>query len=155
VVVDTLGLVLRTIVHPANIQDRAAVPALLRDIQPSFHRLAHTCLDQGYTGSAVIWITEHLGWTVDIVRRAPAGRGEWRYKADATGHLQSTYIRFAPEPTKEFKGVLPRRWVVERTFSWFGQSRRLSKDYERLPETEEAIVYGTMVRLMLRRLASA
>jgi len=50
---------------------------------------------------------------------------------------------------------LPRRWVVERTFSWFGQARRLSKDYERLPETEEAMIYATMSRLMLRRLARA
>lgn len=56
---------------------------------------------------------------------------------------------------KGFCGVLPRRWVVERTLSWLGQSRRLSKDYERLCETSEALIYITMSRLMARRLAHA
>ena len=51
--------------------------------------------------------------------------------------------------------VLPRRWVVERTFAWLGLSRRFSKDYERLPETAEAMIYGAMSRLMLRRLVRA
>ena len=54
---------------------------------------------------------------------------------------------------KGWRGVLPRRWVAERTFSWLGQSRRLSKDYERLCETGEALIYATMTRLMARRLA--
>jgi putative transposase len=54
---------------------------------------------------------------------------------------------------KGFRGVLPRRWAVERTFSWLGQSRRLSKDYEHLCETSEAMIYATMTRLMARRLA--
>lgn len=57
-------------------------------------------------------------------------------------------------PTREFR-VLPRRWVVERTFVWLGQSRRLSKDYERLPATSEAMIYGAMSRLMLGRLTRA
>ena len=56
---------------------------------------------------------------------------------------------------KGFRGVLPRRWVVERTIGWLGQSRRLSKDYERLCATSEALVYATMTRLMVRRLAHA
>jgi putative transposase len=51
--------------------------------------------------------------------------------------------------------VLPRRWVVERTFAWLSQVRRLSKDYERLPRVAEAMIYGAMSRLMLRRLAKA
>jgi putative transposase len=54
---------------------------------------------------------------------------------------------------KGFRGVLPRRWAVERTFSWLGHSRRLSKDYERLCDTSEALIYATMTRLMARRLA--
>jgi putative transposase len=58
----------------------------------------------------------------------------------------------AERPVHTFR-VLPRRWVVERTFAWLGQSRRLSKDYERLPATSEAMIYGAMSRLMLRRLA--
>jgi putative transposase len=62
---------------------------------------------------------------------------------------------WAAATPKGFRGVLPRRWVVENTFSWFGQSRRLSKDYERLCETSEALVLATMSRLMLRRLTRA
>jgi putative transposase len=153
--VDTLGLVLTVTVHAANLQDRAAVPQVLRDIKERFCRLAHIWLDQGYTGKGKAWIEQHLGWTVEIVQHAPTERGEWRYTRDETGALQGEYIRFAPEPTTGFKGVLPRRWVAERTFSWLLQSRRLSKEYERLPATSEALVYLTMSRLMLRRLAAA
>jgi transposase len=54
---------------------------------------------------------------------------------------------------KDSRGFLPRRWVVERTFSWLGQNRRMSKDYERLAETSEAFIYVAMSRLMVRRLA--
>ncbi len=153
VLVDTLGLVLKATVHTADIQDRAAVPQVLKGTKEAFRRLAHVWLDQGYTGSGKAWIEEHLGWTVEIVRHAPSERGEWRYTRNEEGKLEGKYIRFAPEPTTGFKGVLPRRWVVERTFSWFGQNRRLSKDYERLPETGEAFIYVTMSRIMLKRLA--
>lgn len=153
--VDTLGLVLTAKVHAANIQDRVAVPQVLEGIKDAFWRLAHVWLDQGYTGKGKEWIEEQLGWTVEIVQHAPTERGEWRSTRDESGELTETYVRFAPEPTKGFKGVLPRRWCVERTFSWLVQSRRLSKDYERLPETSEALIYITMSRIMLRRLAAA
>ncbi len=153
VLVDTLGLVLKATVHTADIQDRAAVPQVLKGAKEAFRRLAHVWLDQGYTGSGKAWIEQHLGWTVEIVRHAPSERGEWRYTRNEEGKLEGKYIRFAPEPKTGFKGVLPRRWVVERTFSWFGQNRRLSKDYERLPETGEAFIYVTMSRIMLKRLA--
>ncbi len=59
---------------------------------------------------------------------------------------------FAERPRRAFR-VLPRRWIVERTFAWLGQSRRLSKDYERLPEVSEAMIHGAMARIMLRRVA--
>jgi len=114
-----------------------------------------TWVDQGYTGSAKAWIEERLGWTVEVVQHAPTERGEWRYTRDENGELKGTYVRFAPEPKKGFKGVLPRRSCVERTFSWPLQSRRLSKSYERLPETEEALSYATMSRIMLKRLAAS
>ena len=152
-VVDTLGLVLKAKVHTADIQDRAAVPQVLEGVKETFRRLAHVWLDQGYTGSGKAWIEKHLGWSVEIVQHAPSERGEWRYTRNQEGKLEGKYIRFAPELKKGFKGVLPRRWVVERTLSWFGQSRRLSKDYERLPETGEAFIYVTMSRIMLKRLA--
>lgn len=153
--VDTLGLLLTATVHAANIQDRAAVPQVLTGIKDRFGRLAHIWLDQGYTGSGKTWIEEELGWSVEIVQHAPTERGEWRYtRNEETGRLEGEYIRFAPEP-KGFKGVLPRRWVGERTFAWLLQSRRLAKDYERLPETEEMMICLTMSRIMLRRLAHA
>lgn len=151
--VDTLGLLLRVTVHAADIQDRAAVPLVLESVKELFSRLAHIWLDQGYTGTGKTWIEEHLGWTTEIVQHAPTERGEWRYIQDARGKLQGTYVRFAPERGTGFKGVLPRRWVAERTFSWLLQSRRLSKDYERLPQTSEAMIYATMSRIMLKRLA--
>jgi putative transposase len=151
--VDTLGLLLTVTVHAADLQDRAAVPQVLAGVNERFERLSHIWLDQGYTGLGKAWIEEHLGWTATIVRHAPSDHGEWRYTRDTAGKLQGEYVRFAPEPKRGFKGVLPRRWVIERTFSWFGQARRLSKDYERLPETEEAIIYATMSRIMLKRLA--
>lgn len=152
--VDTLGLVLTVTVHAADIQDRAAVEQVLTGMKDRFRRLTHIWLDQGYTGTGRTWIEAHLGWATEIVRHAPSDRGEWHYTRNVeTGKLEGEYVCFAPEPTKGFKGVLPRRWVVERTFSWFGQSRRLSKDYERLSATEEAMIYVTMSRIMLKRLA--
>jgi putative transposase len=56
-------------------------------------------------------------------------------------------------PHKGLRPFLPKRWIVERTFSWLGQNRRMSKDYERLPESSEALIYAAMSRLMARRLA--
>jgi putative transposase len=143
--VDTQGLVLRVKVHRANLQDRAAVPLVLEDIAKVHPRIAHVWLDQGYYGAGKTWIEEHLRWTVDIVRHPPKPRGVWA-PADAV-------IDWAAIIPRGFRGVLPRRWVVERTFSWLLQSRRLSKDYERLCETSEALIYVTMTRLMARRLA--
>jgi putative transposase len=145
--VDTLGLVLTATVHAADIQDRAAVPQVLQGVQDRFGRLAHIWLDQGYTGAGKAWIEQELGWSVEIVKHAPRPRGMWVFPGQ---EVDPTIF----QRPKGFRH-LPRRWVVERTFSWFGHARRLSKDYERLPETEEAMIYATMSRLMLRRLARA
>ena len=145
--VDTLGLVLRATVHAADMQDRAAVPQVLQGVTDQFGRLAHIWLDQGYTGAGRAWIERELGWSVEIVKHAPRPRGMWVFP----GQDVDPIIFQRPKGFRH----LPRRWVVERTFSWFGQARRLSKDYERLPETEEAMIYATMSRLMLRRLARA
>lgn len=145
--VDTLGLVLTATVHAADIQDRAAVPQVLQGVKDVFGRLAHIWLDQGYTGAGKAWIEQELGWSVEIVKHAPRPRGMWVFPGQ---EVDPTIF----QRPKGFRH-LPRRWVVERTFSWFGQARRLSKDYERLPETEEAMIYITMSRLMLRRLARA
>jgi putative transposase len=115
-------------------------------------------VDQGDTGSGRAWIEERLGWRVEVVKHPspPRGRG---VPHSTTGDLSDrstvdfTYERFQPQRTG-FRGVLPRRWVVERSFSWLGQSRRLSKDDERLCQTSETWIYIVMSRLMLRRLAA-
>jgi putative transposase len=145
--VDTQGLVLRATVHSAAIQDRAAVPLVLEGAAEELPRLEHVWVDQGYTGTGKAWIETQLGWSVEVVGHPPKPRGVW---APIGAIIDWEALR-----PKGFRGVLPRRWVIERTFSWFGQSRRLSKDYERLCATGEALIYATMIRLMLRRLAHA
>ena len=154
VLVDTQGLVLRVRVHPADLQDRAAVPLVLRGADRLFPRLGHLWVDQGYTGTGKAWIGEHLGWTVEVVRHPPPPRGEWVPHGDLTRPetVWFSWQRLPPAP-KVFRGVLPRRWVVERTFGWFGQHRRLAKEYERCCDTSEAVIYAAMSRLMVRRLA--
>jgi putative transposase len=136
--VDTVGLVLTARVHAADIQDRVGVPLVLTHAHEVFPRLAHIWLDQGYTGSGRAWIEQTLGWEVEIVKRPPL----WHWCPP--GEEPPARPRFT---------VLPRRWVVERTFAWLGQSRRLSKDYERLPGTSEAMIHLAMSRIMLKRLA--
>ena len=150
--VDTQGLVLRAVVHTAALQDRAAVPLLLAGVPERFPRLGHLWVDQGYTGSGRAWIERELGWTAEVVQHPPKPRGEWVPLGTGDDPRPFAWRRLPPERTG-FRGVLPRRWVVERTFSWLGQSRRLSKDYERLCETSEALIYAAMTRLMARRLA--
>ena len=152
--VDTLGLVLRAKVHAANLQDRAAVPLLLEGTPTAFPTIEHVWVDQGYTGSGKTWITTHLGWSVTVVQHPPVIRHKWMPIGDLNDR---TTVRFEwtkiPREQTGFRGLLPRRWVVERTFAWLGQNRRLSKDYERLCETSEALIYAAMSRLMMRRLA--
>ena len=150
--VDTLGLVLRARVHSAELQDRAAVPLLLDGIAEPFPRLAHAWVDQGYTGTGKEWIEQELGWSVEVVQHPPKPRGEWVPLGTGSDPRPFEWRRLPPERAG-FRGVLPRRWVVERTFSWFAQSRRLSKDYEKLCQSSEALIYATMSRLMVRRLA--
>lgn len=92
--------------------------------------------DGAYTGGFREWLRRQLGWRVEVPHHR--NRQLWRYGLE--------------EKPRGFQ-VLPRRWVVERTFAWLRLSRHLSKDYERLPETAETMIYGVMSRLMLRRLA--
>jgi putative transposase len=142
VLVDTLGLLLKVIVHPANVQDRDGARLVLAGLQQRFPRLRHLWADQAYTGLIVDWIKEHLGWTVEIVERSPR-RG---FVVTADGEFQRVALPAVFEP-------LPRRWVVERTLAWISHYRRMSKDYERLPSTSEALIYLTGIRLLLVRLA--
>ena len=147
VLVDTQGLVLKAKVHSADIMGRDGVELLLAgSIKEELPRLSHVCLDGGYNGKdkGKEWIEKHLGWAAEIVQHPPKPRGVW-----ARPETVIDWSKIMPQPG--FR-VLPRRWVVERTFSWFGQSRRLSKDYEWLTATGEAIIYIVMTRLMLKRL---
>jgi transposase len=141
ILVDTLGLLLRVVVHPAHLQDRESAPLVLVGQQRRFPRLRHLWADQGYTGPLLDWIHDELGWTVEVVERSPR-RG---FVATADGQLQRVRLPAVFEP-------LPRRWVVERSFAWLGRQRRMSKDYERLPSTSEAFVYLTGIHLLLGRL---
>jgi len=141
ILVDTEGFVLKAKVHSAKIFDRDGIKLLLEGAKETFPRLSHLWLDAGYNGEGrgKDWVEKILGWTAQIVKRP---RRWVRVPVDQ-------------EPPPYPKGfiVLPRRWVVERTFSWIGQNRRMSKDYERLPESSEAFIYVAMTRLMVRRLA--
>jgi transposase len=141
ILVDTLGLLLTVVVHPANVQDREGAKLVLDDLDAQFPRLRHLWADQGYTGPIVQWIKEQLGWTLEVVERSPR-RG---FVVTPDGQFQRAALPAVFEP-------LPRRWVVERALAWIGRHRRMSKDYERLSSTSEALVYLTSIRLLLARL---
>jgi putative transposase len=126
IVVDTLGLLLAIVVHAADVQDRDGAYAVLAKLAGRFPRLRLIWADGGYGGQVAELVKRTWGWTVEIVQRA----------ADAVGFV-----------------VVPRRWVVERTFGWFGRYRVLSKDYEGLPQSSEAMVLIVMIQVMLKRLA--
>jgi putative transposase len=145
--VDTTGLVLGVVVHEANSQDREGVPLLLSPIKGVFPRMKKVWVDQASTGKGREWIKEPMGWEVEIVRHPWSGlRGVWAPK-DAV-------INWDEIIPPGFH-VLPRRWVVQRTFGWIGRYRRMSKDYEYLTSSSQSMVYLTMLRLMVRRLAKA
>jgi putative transposase len=139
ILVDTGGLVLAARVHGADLPDRDGGRLLLaEDLQRELPRMGLVWADGAYTGGFREWLEEERGWRMEVPRHPD--RQLWRYGLE--------------EKPRGFR-VLPRRWVVERTFAWLGLSRRFSKDYERLTATAEAMIYGAMSRLMLRRLARA
>jgi putative transposase len=135
-IVDTLGLVLLVVVTAGSVQDRDGAKDLLQAffdrVKKSKYsrrcRLKLIWADGNYRGALIDWVKSRLGWTLEIVAKL----------GDQVGFQ-----------------VLPKRWIVERTFAWLNRQRRLGKDYERLPDTSEAFVYVAMIRLMLRRLAHA
>ena len=154
--VDTEGLVLKAKVHVANVVDQEGIKPLLDGAKELFPRLSHLWLDAGYRGEdkGRGWVEKVLGWTVDLVERPRKAAPEEVLKSWAE-QWRKEGVEVDWEkllPPRGFQ-VLPRRWVVERTFSWIDHNRRMSKDYERLPETSEAFINLTMSRLMVRRLA--
>jgi putative transposase len=123
--VDTLGLLLAVVVHPADVQDRDGAKLVLETVRRQLPRLQLIWADGGYAGQLIAWVRKRCGWILQTVLR--------------------------PVGVKGFV-VLPRRGVVERTFAWLGRYRRLSKDYERLPETSETLIYIAMIHRMSRNL---
>jgi putative transposase len=153
---DTEGLVLKVKVHSAKVPDQDGLRLLLESARRELSHLKHLWLDAGYEGRGRRWAEEVMGLSVEVVRKPPKPVPEEVAKL------------WAREWAKEGKKIdwerlmpprgyvaLPRRWVVERTFSWLTQNRRMSKDYERLCASAEAFVYAAMIRLMVRRLARA
>lgn len=128
--VDTMGLVLMVVVTTANLSDQAGARTLftrLKSHRRWFKRLFLIYTDGTYRGEAFVkWTFDTYDWILEAVLRSDRHKG--------------------------FR-VLPKRWVVERTFGWLQWCRRLSKDYERLPQTSETFIYLAMIRIMLRRLA--
>ena len=121
-----MGLILVVVVQAGNIQDRDGARLVLERLGQGFGRLRLIWADGGYAGPLVEWVKTVYHWTLEIVKRSD----------DVTGFV-----------------VLPKRWIVERTFSWLYRYRRLSKDYEQLPENSEAMIRIAMINLMSRRLA--
>jgi transposase len=156
--VDTQGLVLKAKVHAASVMDFEGIKTLLRQADVEFPRLKHLWLDSAYRGEdkGKDWVEKALGWSVDLVERArkPAPKEVLKSWAEQWSKEGVAVDWEKLLPPKGFQ-VLPKRWVVERTFSWTDQNRRMSKDYERLTESSEAFIYVAMSRLMARRLASS
>lgn len=129
IVVDTIGLMVGLVVHAADIQDRDGAPAALKTILERWPWLRHVFADGGYAGPKLKGAMQKIGtFTLEIVKRTDKAKG--------------------------FE-VLPRRWVVERTFAWLGRCRRLAKDWEKSIASAEAWIYVAHIRLLTRRLARA
>ena len=129
IVTDSHGFVLAAQVHPANIQDPHGAVPLLRALRQSFPKLDHVFADRVYRGEQLHQAVADCGpWTIEIVQRPPGVKG--------------------------FQ-LLPRRWVVERTFAWLGRSRRLAKDFEATIASSTAWLLIANLRLLTRRLAKA
>ena len=130
--VDTQGFVLKVVVSAADVQDRDGARLLAHARAALRARPCRACrlvwADAGYAGPLVDDLRQQMGWTLEVVKRATSNHA----------------ARFA---------VQPHRWIVERTFSWWGGLRRLAKDYEYQVESSEALIYAGMSHLMLRRLS--
>jgi putative transposase len=129
ILVDTIGLILKVLVSEANVGEREGAAWLLLAIVGLFSRLKLIWVDGGYAGEEfAAWVKRCIKVRLQVVERDPEKKGFQK---------------------------LPRRWVVERTFAWLNNARRLSKDYEFHLQSSEAMIYAAMIRIMLRRLAAA
>ena len=125
-IVDTLGLIVGLAVHAGDVQDRDGAEVVFDEIAGRFTRMKKLWADGGYRGELVANVKRWYGRTLEIVKRSDAHK----------------FV------------VLPKRWIVERTFAWLGRYRRLSKDYESDPRSSETMIRLAMINLMLHRLKS-
>jgi putative transposase len=122
-------LILAVVVTAASVQDRDGAKNVLAVLRHKFSQLRLIWADQAYAGQLIAWVKALRAYRpvrLDIVKRSATSQG------------------FA---------VSPKRWIVERTLGWFNRYRRLSKDYELLPQTSAAVIHVVMIHLMVRRLA--
>jgi len=126
ILTDTNGLLVAAVVHPADTQDRDGAPLVLARARHLYPWLRHVFADGAYSGAKLETALGKIGrWTLEIVKRSDA----------ATGFV-----------------VLPRRWVVERTFAWLNRNRRLAKDFETTLESALAWLFLASIKLLIRRL---
>jgi len=126
IITDTLGFMVGLVVHSAGIQDRDGAPLVLKSIRKAYPDLRHVFADGGYAGPKLRDALEGEGnWTIEIVKRSDAAQG--------------------------FE-VIPRRWVVERTFAWLNRCRRLAKDWEKSIESSTAWILIAHIRTLTRRI---
>jgi len=125
IITDTMGLLLAVVVHAANVHDSKGASDVIALLRGRFERLIKIVADGGYRGELIEKTKTKFGWVLEIVLR--------------TDH------------SNKFT-VIPQRWVVERTFAWFESYRRLSKDFEYLTDTSEAMIQFAMLKLMLNRI---
>ena len=121
-----MGLIWGLVVHAANISEQAGARLVLASMKGKLRRMIKIIADGGYSGEKMIrWVQDVCNWIFEVIKR---------------------------NELHTFK-VLPKRWIVERTFAWIYRYRRMSKDYEYLPETSENMIYLCMIRMMIKRLA--
>jgi putative transposase len=125
IITDTMGLLLAVVVHAANIHDSQSAFSVIERLKYRFSRMTKIIADGGYRGELAEKIKRTFGWMLEVVLRSDSSKG--------------------------FQ-VLPKRWIVERTFAWFESYRRLSKDYEFNTDTSETMIQFTMIKLMLNRI---
>jgi putative transposase len=127
IVTDTLGLLIFVVIHAADVQDRDGAPLVLKAIRRRFPWLRHVFADGGYAGNKLkTAMRGHGQWTIEIVKRSDMAKG---------------FV------------VLPRRWVVERTFAWLGRCRRLAKNWDKSLESANAWTQIASIRMLTRRIA--